>query len=119
MPLNYLTTDVLAMRLRWRREVGFSRPFLFPVADKKTDWITPVTMTEKHKIILGAFYHRRYGVSPMMVRGSVESHAKKHDLTGTAYGKALQSAIARGLIGVTSEASLAIRYAGRQMLPKG
>ena len=51
-----------------------------------------VTMTEKHKIILGAFYHRRYGVSPLVARGSVESHAKKHDLRGAEYGEALESA---------------------------
>lgn len=77
-----------------------------------------MTLTEKHKIILGAFYHRRYGVSPVVVRGSVESHAKKHDLRGADYGEALESAVASGLIGVTSDASLAIRAAGRQMLPK-
>jgi hypothetical protein len=78
-----------------------------------------MTMAEKHKIILGAFYHRRYGISPVVVRGSVESHAKKHQLTGADYGEALESAIAEGLIGVTSDASLAIRDAGRQILPKG
>jgi hypothetical protein len=49
----------------------------------------------------------------------VESHAKKHQLTGADYGEALESAIAEGLIGVTSDASLAIRDAGRQILPKG
>ena len=78
-----------------------------------------VTMAEKHKIILGAFYHRRYGVSPLVARGSVESHAKKHDLRGAEYGEALESAIACGLVGVTSDASLSIKNAGRQMLPKG
>lgn len=76
-------------------------------------------MGEKYKIILGAFYHRRYGVSPVVVRGSVESHAKKHDLSGADYGEALESAIACGLVGVASDASLSIRDAGRQMLPKG
>lgn len=78
-----------------------------------------MTMAEKHKIILGAFYHRRYGISPVAVRGSIESHAKKHQLTGVEYGEALESAIAEGLIGVTSDASFAIRAAGRQMMPKG
>ena len=75
-------------------------------------------MNEKHKIILGAFYNPRYGISPTATRGAVESHAKKHLLSGTDYTVALESAIAAGLVAAMSDASLTIRNAGRQMLPK-
>lgn len=77
-----------------------------------------MTINDKYKIILGAFYHRRYGVSPSAIKGSVESHAKKHRLSGAAYDKALESAIARGLIAVTSDSSLTIRASGRLMLAR-
>jgi hypothetical protein len=77
-----------------------------------------VTINDKYKIILGAFYHRRYGVSPSAIRGSVKSHAKKHSLIGAAYDRALESAIDRGLIGVTSDSSLTIRAPGRLMLAR-
>jgi hypothetical protein len=77
-----------------------------------------VIMNEKHKIILGAFYNPRYGISPTATRGAVESHAKKHKLSGADYTQALESAIAEGLVAAMSDASLTIRNAGRQMLPR-
>lgn len=75
-------------------------------------------MTEKHKIILRAFYNPRYGISPTATRGAVESHAKKHQLSGADYTQALESAIAEGLVAAMSDASLTIRNAGRHLLPK-
>lgn len=75
-------------------------------------------MDEKHKVILGAFYNPRYGISPTATRGAVESHAKKHQLSGASYVEALESAIAEGLVAAMSDASLTIRNAGRRMLPK-
>ena len=75
-----------------------------------------MTINEKYKIILSAFHHDRYGVSPSAIRGSVESHARKHKLSGATYDKALESAIARGLIAPTSDASFTIRAAGRLIL---
>jgi hypothetical protein len=77
-----------------------------------------VIMDEKHKVILGAFYNPRYGISPTATRGAVESHAKKHQLSGASYVEALESAIAEGLVAAMSDASLTIRNAGRRMLPK-
>lgn len=77
-----------------------------------------MVMDEKHKIILGAFYNPRYGVSPTATRGAVENHARKHRLFGTDYTVALESAIAAGLVATMSDASLTIRNAGRQMLPR-
>lgn len=75
-------------------------------------------MNEKHRIILGAFFNPRYGISPTATRGAVESHAKKHLLSGADYTQALESAIAEGLVAAMSDASLTIRNAGRQMLPR-
>ena len=77
-----------------------------------------MTMSEKHKIILGAFYNPRYGISPTATRGAVENHARKHLLSGVEYTQALDNAIAEGLVAAMSDASLTIRNAGRHMLPR-
>jgi len=77
-----------------------------------------VKFNEQHQIILDAFYNRRYGVSPTATRSAVESHARRHLLKGADYTRALDSAIAAGLLVSMSDASLAIRGAGRNMLPK-
>lgn len=75
-------------------------------------------LNEQHQVILNAFYNPRYGVSPTATRGAVESHARKHQLHGSDYTKALESAIAAGLLVTMADSSLAIRNAGRNMLPK-
>lgn len=72
----------------------------------------------KHQIILNAFHSNRYGVSPTATRGAVESFAKKHQLEGAAYAEALESAMAAGLIGQGADATITIRNAGRQRLPR-
>lgn len=77
-----------------------------------------MTLDEKHKIILGAFYNARYGVSPSATRGAVEGHARKNQLSGPEFTEALESAIGTGLVAQMSDASLSIRQAGRQLLPK-
>jgi hypothetical protein len=77
-----------------------------------------MTKDEKHKIILEAFYNPRYGVSPTATRGSIEGHARKRLLVGAEYTKALDSAIAAGLISKMADASLSIRNAGRELLPR-
>jgi hypothetical protein len=75
-------------------------------------------LNEQHQVILNAFYNPRYGVSPTATRGAVESHARKHLLEGADYIKALESAIAAGLLVPMADSGLAIRNAGRNMLPK-
>jgi hypothetical protein len=73
---------------------------------------------EKHQIIVGAFYNPRYGVSPTATRGAVQGHAGKHQLRGADYIRALESAIAEGLVAPMADASLSIRGVGREMLPR-
>jgi hypothetical protein len=73
---------------------------------------------EKHQIIVGAFYNARYGVSPTATRGAVEGHASRHQLRGAEYIRALESAIADGLVVPMADAALSIRNVGRKMLPR-
>ena len=73
---------------------------------------------EQHQIIVNAFYNARYGVSPTATRGAVEGHAGKHQLRGAEYTKALESAIADGLVVPMADAALSIRNVGRKMLPR-
>lgn len=77
-----------------------------------------LTLSEQHQIIVNAFYNARYGVSPTATRGAVESYARKHNLAGAEYTAALESAISAGLVATMADAALAIRNAGRAMLPK-
>lgn len=77
-----------------------------------------LTSNEPHQIIVNAFYNARYGISPTATRGAVESHARKHQLHGDDYTKALESAIAAGLLAPMAGSSFSIRNAGRSMLPK-
>lgn len=77
-----------------------------------------MTLNEQHQIILNAFYNPRFGVSPTATKGAVESHARKHQLQGDDYAKALDSAIAAGLVVPMAGSSLSIRNAGRNMLPR-
>lgn len=76
-----------------------------------------MTQDEQHQIIVNAFYNPRYGVSPTATRGAVESFARKHQLVGAEYSKALDGAIAAGLVVPMADAALSIRNAGRNMLP--
>ena len=77
-----------------------------------------MTSIEPHQIIVNAFYNARYGVSPTATKGAVESYARKHKLHGEDYTRALESAIAAGLLAPMAGSSFSIRNAGRSMLPK-
>jgi len=73
---------------------------------------------EKNQIIVGAFYNARYGVSPTATRGAVEGYASRHQLRGAEYIRALENAIAEGLVVPMADAALSIRNVGREMLLK-
>jgi hypothetical protein len=77
-----------------------------------------MTAEEKNQIIVNAFHNARYGVSPTATRGAVESHSKKHGLVGEEYKEALAAAMEAGLIAQMADSGLAIRNAGRSMLPR-
>lgn len=75
-------------------------------------------LDDKLLIILSAFHSVRYGISPSVPLGTAENHAKKLGLAGEEYTKAIEAAIGAGLVGLTSDSSLAIKVAGRTKLGK-
>ncbi len=77
-----------------------------------------MTLQDKHQIIINAFQNPRFGVSPTCTLGAVLNYSKKHGLEGEDYTAALASAIEAGLLAPMSGSALAIRNAGRAMLPK-
>jgi hypothetical protein len=81
-------------------------------------WSARMDLNEKYLIILNAFHSPRYGISPTATRGAVESHAKKHLLSGADYTEALNGAMAAGLVAQMADSMLTIRNAGRKLLPR-
>lgn len=77
-----------------------------------------MTLEDKYQIIVNAFHNARWGVSPTSTRGAVESYARKHGLEGAEYTEALDGAMAAGLVAQMADSALAIRNAGRNMLPR-
>jgi hypothetical protein len=88
------------------------------VAPPQQFWRATMTLNEKFQIIVNAFDNVRYGISPTATRGAVQNHSKKHGLDGQEYTDALDAAMAAGLVAQMADSGLAIRNAGRNMLPK-